>query len=64
MPASVHERQGLERELREELPVRLAKYQRELDDAPSVTQERREWLAWQIRRAEKRMAEIEGRLAT
>lgn len=63
MPHPVTERQAWERELREELPARLAEYQRELDDAPPVTAERREWLAWQIRRVQKRMAEIEARLA-
>lgn len=45
MPQPTKERQALERELREELPARLAEYQRELDGSPSMTQERREWLA-------------------
>ena len=63
MPAPTSERQALERELREELPARLADYQQELASMPPVTAERRERLEWQIRRVEKRMAEIEARLA-
>jgi hypothetical protein len=60
MPAPTTERQALERELREELPARLAEYQRELGAVPP--EERREWLVWQIRRVEKRMAEVHARL--
>ena len=59
MPAPTNERQALERE-RAELPSQLAHYQRELDATPQENRERRERLAWQIRRAEKRMAEIEA----
>jgi hypothetical protein len=62
MPAPTNERQALERELREELPARLADYQRELASTQPLTRERRERLEWQIRRVEKRMAELEVRL--
>ena len=40
----------------------IASYQRELDAAPATATERRERLQWQIRRGEKRLAEIEARL--
>jgi hypothetical protein len=60
MPSPVTERQAWEHELREELPARLAGYQRELGTVPS--EERREWLAWHIRRVQKRMAEVHARL--
>jgi hypothetical protein len=49
--------------LREELPAQLAKYQEELAATPPESRERRERLEWQIRRAEKRMAEVRVRLA-
>jgi chromosome segregation ATPase len=61
MPAPTNERQSLERE-RAELPAQLAGYQKELDATPPESKERRERLTWQIRRAEKRMAEVEARL--
>jgi septal ring factor EnvC (AmiA/AmiB activator) len=61
MPAPTNERQALERE-RAELPTHLANYQRELDATPQEHRERRERLAWQIRRVEKRMAEVRARL--
>jgi hypothetical protein len=44
------------------LPAQLAGYQKELDATPPESKERRERLMWQIRRAEKRMAEVEARL--
>ena len=62
MPRPKGEREALEHELREELPARLAEYQRELAATPSPSTERREWLAWQIRRVEKRMANLTARL--
>ena len=62
MPRPKSEREALEQELNE-LPVLIANYQRELDVTPVDFQERHERLQWQIRRAEKRMAEIRGRLA-
>jgi hypothetical protein len=62
MPAPMNERQALERE-RAELPAHIANYQRELAATHLDQKERRERLAWQIRRVEKRMAEIGARLA-
>ena len=62
MPRPTNERQSLERE-RKELPGQLADYQRELDATPQDQRERRERLAWQIRRTQKRMAEVERSLA-
>jgi chromosome segregation ATPase len=63
MPRPVTERQAWEHELREELPAQLAKYQEELAATLPESRERRERLEWQIRRAQKRMAEVEARLA-
>ena len=62
VPAPTNERQALERE-RAELPAHVANYQRELDATPQENRERRERLAWQIRRVEKRMANIRTRLS-
>ena len=62
MPASTNERQALERE-RAELPGQLAADQIELDAAAPEHKARRERLEWQIRRVQKRLAEIEARLA-
>ncbi|MGH9893370.1 MAG: hypothetical protein ACREA0_15555 [bacterium] len=61
MPVSTNERQALERE-QAELPTHIANYQRELDATPQENRERRERLAWQIRRVGKRMAEVHARL--
>jgi hypothetical protein len=55
-------RQSLERALREELPAQLAAYQQELAGG-SADKVRRDWLEWQIRRAEKRMATVRAWLA-
>ena len=63
MPRPVTERQAWEHELREELPALLAVHQQELATTPAQRRELREWLEWQIRRVEKRMAEVEARLA-
>jgi hypothetical protein len=63
MPAPTNERQALERE-RAELPAHVANYQRELDATPPENRERRERLDWQIRRVEKRMAEVHARLTS
>jgi hypothetical protein len=57
MPAPHKERRALERE-REELPRQLAAYQVELDATAHEYTERRERLAWQIRRISKRTADI------
>jgi hypothetical protein len=62
MPRSSNERQSLERELREELPAQLAAYQQE-HAAGRADKMRREWLEWQIRRVEKRMATVWAWLA-
>jgi len=40
-----------------------ARYRRERDAVPPVSRERHEDLEWRIRRAEKRMAETEAKLA-
>jgi chromosome segregation ATPase len=61
MPAPTNERQALERE-RQELPEDLAAYQRELDARAPADKPQRERLAWQIRRVQRRMAEVEARL--
>jgi len=61
MPLPANERQSLERE-RAELPAHVANYQRELDATPQENRERRERLAWQIRRVKKRIAEVQERL--
>jgi DNA-binding transcriptional regulator/RsmH inhibitor MraZ len=63
MPVPTNERQALERE-RAELPAHVANYQRELDATPPENWERRERQAWQIRRVEKRMAEVHARLTS
>ncbi len=62
MPRPLNERQSLERE-RAELPSQIAAYQRELDATPPENKARREMREWQIRRVQKRMAEVEARLA-
>ncbi len=62
MPAPHDERQALERE-RAELPGQMATYQAELDATAPEHTTRREWLRWQIRRVQKRMVEVEARLA-
>ena len=62
MPAPTNERQSLEHELREELPAQLAGHQQELAAGPA-DKTRREWLEWHIRRVQKRMADVEARLA-
>ena len=44
------------------MPAHVTNYQRELDATPQENRERREHLEWQIRRVEKRMAEVQVRL--
>ena len=46
-----------------ELPAQLAKYRRDLDATPPTDKKRREFVEWQIRIAEKRMADVCARLA-
>jgi septal ring factor EnvC (AmiA/AmiB activator) len=55
------ERPKVEQELTE-LPAQIAAYQQELSGG-QADKTRREWLEWHIRRVEKRMADIEARLA-
>ena len=62
MPRPLTERQALEQE-RDGLVGQLAAYWHELEHAPVVRKARREDLEWRIRRAQKRLAEIEARLA-
>jgi hypothetical protein len=55
------ERQALEQE-RAELPGRIAAYWQELENG-SLRRVRREWLEWQIRNLETRLADVRARLA-
>ena len=64
MPRPRNERDALEKELREELPVLLADHQWELAATPIENRERRERLAWQIRSLEKRLQTVETLLTT
>lgn len=63
MPRPRTERQALEEERDVELPAKLAKYRRDLDAIPPSDKTRREFVEWQIRFAEKRMADVCARLA-
>jgi hypothetical protein len=62
MPRPLNERESLEEE-RAELPGLIATYQRELAET-AITKTRREFLDWQIRNAQNRLAYVEARLAT
>ncbi len=62
MPRPRNERQALEEERDVELPAQLAKYRRDLDATPASDKTRREFIEWQIRFAEKRMADVCARL--
>ena len=62
MPRPLSERRSLEQE-RAELPSQIAAYEAELEATPPEHKARRERLAWQLRRAQKRLAEVEARLA-
>ncbi len=44
------------------LPDQIAAYQRDLDATPAEAAAGRERLTWQIRRAQKRIAELDTRL--
>lgn len=48
---------------RAELPAQMATWQRDLDATHAENTARRERLAWNIRRDQKRMAELDARLA-
>ena len=61
MPRPVDERQSLEQE-RAELPAQITSYQLDLAATNAEDKTRREMLEWQIRRAQKRLAEVEARL--
>ena len=50
-------------EERAELPAQIAALQRDLDAIPAENTARRERLAWNIRRDQKRLAELDARLA-
>lgn len=63
MPRPRTERQSLEEERDVELPAQLAKYRRDLEATPREDKVRREFIEWQIRFAEKRMADVRRRLA-
>jgi hypothetical protein len=63
MPRPLNERQAIEQELAE-LPSQIAVYLREIVETPETSKDRahREWLAWQVRNLEKRLAEVRERL--
>jgi hypothetical protein len=61
MPALTTERQALERE-RADFQRQLAVYQGDVDVTAHEHKARRERLAWQIRRIQKRIAEIDALL--
>jgi hypothetical protein len=61
MPRPRNERQALEEE-RAEIPGQIAAYRQEMENG-RPHKARRERLEWQIREREKRLAEIEARLA-
>jgi len=63
MPGRFIERQSLEVELAE-LKVDIASYQAELNALPLDAKAQREMRTWQIQRAQRRMAELEARLAS
>jgi uncharacterized coiled-coil protein SlyX len=62
MPCPKSEREAWQEELNE-LSALIAGHQSELDATRVEDKERRENLLWRIRRDEKRMAELEKRLA-
>jgi hypothetical protein len=61
MPVPKDDRAALERE-RDELPALITTYEHELLATPVEEMEKREQLRWQLRLAEKRLAEINVRL--
>ncbi len=62
MPRPRIERKALQRELAE-LPRQIAAYRGELTATPGPDKTRREFLEWQIKRAQMRLATIKTRLA-
>jgi len=63
MPQSRNERQAFEEERDVELPAQLAQYRLELEAISLTDKRRREFVEWQIRFAEKRLADVCARLA-
>jgi hypothetical protein len=63
MPRPRNERQSLEEERDVELPAQLAQYRRDLAAIPPTDKTRREFVEWQIRFAEKRLADVCARFA-
>ena len=61
MPRPLSERESLEQE-RAELHGRIAAYRQELEYG-ALRRVRREYLAWQIEHAERRLADVRARLA-
>jgi DNA repair exonuclease SbcCD ATPase subunit len=61
MPRPFNERQSLEQE-RAEIPGQIAAYRQELENV-RPHKASRERLEWQIKEREKRLAEVEARLA-
>jgi hypothetical protein len=61
MPRPFNERQALEEELAE-IPGQIAAYRQELKNG-NPHKARRDRLEWQIREREKRLVEVERRLA-
>jgi hypothetical protein len=61
MPAPNNERQALEQE-RVELPGQIIAHQAKLAATSAENKARRERLMWQIRRVQKRMAEVDALL--
>jgi hypothetical protein len=64
MPRPRNERQSLQEERDVEIPAQVAQYRRNLEAIPREDQTRREFVEWQIRFAEKRMADVCARRAT
>jgi len=62
MPRPRNERQALEEE-RAELPAQIAAYRRDLAATPAHDKTRREMRELQITEREKRLAEVERRMA-
>lgn len=62
MPRPKTEQDAWTEELND-LPALIENYQRELEGTPEQNRELRERLAWQIKRAENRAAELRARLA-
>jgi chromosome segregation ATPase len=62
MPRPKSDREAWEEELKE-LTALIAERQRELEATRVEDKDRRENLQWRIRRAEKRMADLRGRLS-